>query len=88
MTRDVEMLTLQAQLAYSAARSDIETLCCPEGEWADGWHDPTTATDEDDQADVDRALRYLDLRGLIERHPTQQWVRVLEEDAPTSESAA
>lgn len=74
-----EMLSLQAQLAYSAARSDIETLCCPEGEWTDGWHDPTTPTDEDDRRDVATALRYLDLRGLLERNENGVWVRVRDE---------
>lgn len=44
----------------------------------DGWHDPTIVLD-DDREFIAPSLRYLDLRGLIERHPTQPWVRAREE---------
>lgn len=70
-----EMLSLQAQLAYSAARSDIETCCAWSGDAPGRWYDTTNVSIAD-------SLRYLDLRGLLERHPTQPWVRVREEDAP------
>jgi len=73
-----EMLSLQAQLAYSAARSDIECYCLAVFEGTDRWRDPVDV-DKIDREDVDTALRYLELRGLIERHPTQPWVRVREE---------
>ena len=68
-------------LAYSAARSDIECHCQPVGMWSDRWHDPDDVP-EDDRETVATALRYLDLRGLIERHENGVWVRVREEDAP------
>lgn len=73
-----ELETLERHLAYSAARSDIECYC---GFISDRWRDPSSAH-ADDRETVAKALRYLELRGLIERHPTQPWVRVREEDAP------
>lgn len=73
-----EMLTLQAHLAYSAARSDIECHCMPVGDTVrDGWHDPSACSDGGQF--VDPAIRYLELRGLLERHPAQPWVRVRNE---------
>ncbi len=77
-----EMLTLQAQLAYSAARSDVECYCYPVGTWSERWHDSGDVRPEEDRGTVAIALRYLDLRGLIERHENGVWVRVREEDAP------
>lgn len=77
-----EMLSLQAQLAYSTARSDIECHCQPVGDTEhDGWHDPTTVLDNDREF-IAPSIRYLDLRGLLERHENGTWVRVREEDAP------
>ena len=76
-----EMLSLQASLAYSAARSDVETQCAWAGDAPGRWYDTTNVLDGDRET-VDTAMRYLDLRGLIERHPTQPWVRVREEDDP------
>lgn len=76
-----EMLTLQAHLAYSAARSDIECHCMPVGDTVrDGWHDPNVVLDDDREFIAD-ALRYLTLRGYLERHENGVWVRVREEDA-------
>lgn len=76
-----EMLSLQAQLAYSAARSDIETCCAWAGDAPGRWYDTSNVLDNDPESIAD-ALRYLDLRGLIERHDNGVWVRVREEDAP------
>jgi len=73
-----EMLSLQAQLAYDMARDSIVYLCGSvdaEG----GWYDPEFIRHTSSEI-VARSIRYLDLRGLIERHPTQPWVRVREED--------
>lgn len=71
-----ELATIERALAYSAARSDIECHCMPIGDTVrDGWHDPASAQ-EDDHELVATAIRYLDLRGLIERHPNGAWVRV------------
>lgn len=73
-----ELRRLERALAYSAARSDVECYCHPEGEWTDCWYDPSAAINEEDREAVATALRYLDLRGLLERHP-QGWVRVRDE---------
>lgn len=73
-----EMLTLQAELAYSAARSDVECYCAAGGT-GNLWYDTTNVLD-DDHDTVARAIRYLELRGLLERHMTQPWVRVRDED--------
>lgn len=74
-----ELNTLTHQLAYTAARTDIEMLCVRRATIPGGWYDGAALTDidEDASADVERALRYLTHRGLIERHqkhPT--WVKV------------
>ncbi len=82
-----EIDRLQRALAYSAARSDIECLCKRVGKWRDRWyaHDEKPKArkplDEEDHETVATALRYLDLCGLIERHPSQPWVRVRDIDA-------
>jgi len=75
-----EMLSLQAQLAYSAARDEIRCVCAS-ASVGDGWRNTDSVHSCDWQL-LGPALRYLELRGLIERHPTQPWVRVREEDAP------
>lgn len=75
-----ELATIERALAYSAARSDIEVNCLPGGDPRERWYDPHSAP-ADDHEFVATALRYLDLRGLIERHENGVWVRVREEDA-------
>jgi len=70
-----ELARLERALAYSAARSDIECHCNRAD--ADRWYDPIPAYVEDREF-VATAIRYLELRGLLERHP-QGWVRVREE---------
>lgn len=83
-----EMRRLERNLAYDAARSDVECRCTPVGDWRERWYDPARirglgeAQAIEDRDAADRALRYLDLRGLLERHPSQPWVRVREGDAP------
>ncbi|MCD6674871.1 MAG: hypothetical protein LT106_18715 [Burkholderiaceae bacterium] len=77
-----EMLSLQAQLAYSAARGDIECHCgfVSDRRHNRQWYD-LSSVEADDRETVADAIRYLDLRGLIERHENGVWVRVREEDA-------
>jgi len=66
--KDSEVTTLALELADEAARSDIK-VCCYETS-ADGhrWYD-LTRTPPDDVEWVERAVRYLDLRKLMIRHP-------------------
>ena len=73
-----ELRRLERALAYSAARSDVEVHCLPGGEFRDRWYDPASAH-EDDRETVATALRYLELRGLLERHENGVWVRVRDE---------
>lgn len=71
-----ELAALERALAYSAARSDIECYCAAaDADFGGRWYDTTQVLDDDDET-VETALRYLELRGLIERHPSQPWVRV------------
>ncbi len=82
-----ELATIERALAYSAARSDIECHCKMAGRWRERWHDPNVAAgadtfgqiDEEDRETVATAMRYLDLRGLLERHENGVWVRVRDE---------
>ena len=62
---------LEQQLAYSAARADIETLCKPlsrakEGGW---WFSlaADNEMDDEDRKTVSDAIAYLDYRGLLKR---------------------
>lgn len=79
-----ELETLERQLAYSTARSDIECHCYMASKWRERWYDPNIAAgadpcaqmDEEDRETVATALRYLDLRGLLERHSNGSRVRV------------
>lgn len=72
-----EMLSLQAQLAYSAARDEIRCVCAS-ASVGDGWRNTDSVHSCDWQL-LDPALRYLDLRGLLERHDNGVWVRVRDE---------
>jgi hypothetical protein len=91
MTRlPADILRIERDLAYSAARSDIECHCMSVGNWRERWFDPSQKPEvalgqrnplnDDDRETVAIAIRYLDARGLIERHP-DGWVRVREDDA-------
>lgn len=84
MTRlPADILRLERSLAYSAARSDIECYCQPPAGTSplalNCWYDPRSASAGDREC-VAIAIRYLDARGLLERHP-EGWVRVREDDA-------
>lgn len=68
-----EVERLAKEIADAQARCEIEFYC--HGERVDGqaWYD-TSAEIVDTQeirAGVDQALRYLDLRGAMQRHPTR-----------------
>ena len=68
-----EVDRLAKDLADESARSEIEVYCRTERVDGHEWYD-TSAEIVDAQevrAGVDQALRYLDLRGTMQRHPTQ-----------------
>jgi hypothetical protein len=71
-----EKLRLQKELAYSCARSDIESYCQVIKSESVTWFDLTSAGD-DDREFVLQALRYLELCGLIERHEIGSLVAIL-----------
>lgn len=77
--------TLAHELAYGAARSDIECHCRQVS--ADpAWYDTASASAEFREDWIDRALAYLDGRGLLLRHPSNSaWVAI--KDAPEKEEA-
>lgn len=66
-----ELQILAAELAYSCARSDIESYCPPEqhsGELAGTWYDATRPMGIT-PSEIATCIRYLELRGAIKRHP-------------------
>ncbi len=69
-----ERLRLAQLIADEAARSRIECDCARERLGTRDWYDTARADAGGDPVyfeGVDRALRYLDLRGRVFRHPVQ-----------------
>lgn len=67
-----ELIALERKIAYSAARSDIETMCCvwrDEGANPGWWYDTQVLDCQSSRPWVDDAVRYLELRGLLLRSP-------------------
>lgn len=83
MADALERLALADLIAYEAARSDIECLAVMEkSSWRSGsgnWYSVTGLRNDNGEQDyVNRAIAYLDSRGLIERD-SDGLVRVLPE---------
>lgn len=77
--------TLAHAIAYEAARSDIECNCTQVESGPPDWYDTASASAEFREDWIDRALTYLDGRGLLLRHPTNQgWVAI--KDAPAEQA--
>ena len=72
-------------IAYEAARSDIECNC-RQVEWGPPhWYDTNIDDAEIREEWLDRAMTYLEGRGLLLRHPTNQgWVAI--KDAPAEQA--
>jgi hypothetical protein len=71
-----EFEQLQQELADSAAISDIESMCDGVGDMVDRWYD-TESVHEECREELLKALKYLNYRNLIEKHPDNKyWVRV------------
>jgi hypothetical protein len=73
---------LALQIADNAASSDIECHCVPSKEPTNAeefrtcFYDIQNVTDPETAATVATALEYLELRGLLRRHPDNPaWVR-------------
>jgi hypothetical protein len=65
-----ERLRLATALADLVARSDVETNCAVEQLGQRAWHD--TSQPDPHSLDLTRSLRYLELRGHLQRHPVQR----------------
>lgn len=76
-----ELNRLAHELAYAAARGDIECCClCVRARPYKLYDlDVLLPDDAEIRAAIARAVRYLELRGLIVRGPQKTWVRVLAE---------
>jgi hypothetical protein len=71
MTKSQECRTLAHEIADSCARSDVECHCHAQhhsGRYYGQWYDLTTLEAEDVEI-VGKSVRYLELRGLLKRHP-------------------
>ena len=60
-----EIAAMAYEIADSCARADIECNC--PRKWV-RWYDTSAVDVQEDAECVDRALRYLDARGLIKHH--------------------
>lgn len=77
----VTLEALQRELADEAATSDVDCCCLREEREGAMWYDLASVTDEDKDWLV-RAVRYLDMRQMLERDPTNcSWVRFRGENA-------
>jgi hypothetical protein len=79
MTKQEEILGLAVEIADATAMSDIEMFsrCWIKLGFDTGaWYDTADVLDETTQEYVRVAVRYLDLKGELEHHPTEvTWVR-------------
>lgn len=64
-----ELDRLGHQLAAEAAEGAIESFCPYESNARPRWYD-TKQVARPDKSDVARAVKYLELRGLLKRHPS------------------
>ena len=69
-----ERLRLATDIADDAARCEIESYCGIETLGTRDWYDTLAVSPKGPEYErgVDRALRYLDLRGHMQRHPVQK----------------
>lgn len=69
-----ERLRLATEMADDIARSDIESHCTFERMGRHTWYDTTAPSREGIEVEggIDKATRYLDLRGHLIRHPQQK----------------
>lgn len=74
-----ELTRLEREIAEESARSDIECEYVRVLDEGDRWYDTNLVSDEDWVPTLERAERYLELRGLLERHPERpELVRFVE----------
>lgn len=72
-------------IAYEAATGDVESLCVyiGESEGCSDWWELDFSLNEDGSR-LANSVRYLDARGLLERHPQMpNWVALIDESEAT-----
>lgn len=72
MSTITEIAELQREIAYHGARSDIESFCTStrhSGPYAGIWYDIEHLSMPDTLELVQKSARYLELLGLLLRHP-------------------
>ena len=93
-----EIMSLQRAIEDDKRRCDIEVLCTPvqedghiERNTADiraSWYDSANPLCPSDAEFINAAMRYLDARGLLQRHPQKHhWVRHKTGCAPCAATA-
>lgn len=82
-------IDLAIEIADSAAISDIECFCQPQGRATEGgWWNDTTDRQPDTDEFVEKALAYLRLRNLLADHPTNPgWVRITRYGTPEPQNS-
>lgn len=74
-----EMRKLERSLAYEFASQILTGNCRPVGPKGEDWWD-TTNVNELASDDFEEAMRYLDFRGVLDRHPVESgWVSLRDE---------
>jgi hypothetical protein len=78
---------LAHELALSSALTIIESVCFPgypgpNNAEKEGWYNLPTGPRDQETDDVNKAVRYLELRGAVKRHPSKvHLVRVISASA-------
>ena len=82
VAKQQRMMELEKKLAYEAARGDISCFCVGHLEGEKQWFASKVqafhAEADITQPDVDVAIEYLELRGLLMHHLSKPWVHIKE----------
>lgn len=84
VTKEQRMMELEKKLAYESARADIGSFCLGHVVKKQQWFDlklediEIRTIREFTTKAVAEAVEYLELRGLLVRHPSKPWVHVME----------
>lgn len=84
----ITLEALQRELADETAISDVDCYCLREEREGVMWYDLESVDDEVKDW-LARAVRYLDMRQMIERDPTNcSWVKIKNSDAHSQERSS
>jgi hypothetical protein len=70
-TKQSELHSLERAIAVQAARLEIESCCLHDPPSQDRWYNIERDLEGVEKEDVHRAVRYLELRGFLRRHPVK-----------------